>query len=306
MERFPTADRRQSRKPAHGVRSRTSGRARFGGEQTVNERTIGILMDPQRAVTSGKPHVVRYFPEGLAAMLVALLAFLSFFALTVSFAIVDARTVYLECDRGSGTCAIRSSCWGFTSSRPVELASIRGTRLDETPAKGGNTYEVVLITTGADTRISNVASQKKAKRALAKAEIDAFLGSPTKETLAVLYDEPDGMGELVLASSLIWIIAARYVSRWARIAVDPSAGVLTVAVVRWPLPPGRTTYPLASVRDAVVTGSREGKTGSFYSVGLVVDGHEQPVPILELKSASRGPADAAVAQIRAALKCVTT
>ena len=243
---------------------------------------------------------VQYLPNGPAGRFLWPLLLLAIFALTFWGGVMTLRTVRFACDRGASVCSVVSSWGPLSTAREIPLASIKKTRLDSSHGKHGYSYEVVLVTSSGDARISMVASSSKTQRTDAKAQIDAFLGDPRSTTLDLVYDEPSFGGFAMLALSLVWVIIGWGLSRAARVEVDRAARTCTVVTLRWPLGPKRRVYPLDDVRDAIVTESR-GRKGATYNVALVVSGQEKPVPLLNMSSSGRAWKDGAVADIRALL-----
>ena len=242
--------------------------------------------------------VVHYLPNGRFGRVAVPLLVLAVFAGTVFGGVLSLRTVHLLCDRGLGTCSIVSSWGPVSTARTVPIESIRKTRLDTSRGKNGvATYEVVLVTSDGDARLSMVSSSNSAQRGRAKSDIDTFLANPKNGSLDVDYDEPDRTGMLLLALSLVWLYAAWAMSRSARVEIDRANGTCTVVAVRWPLPPARRVFELADVRDAVV---REGGKRNTYNLALVVDGYEE-VLVFGWASSGRAWKDAAAAEIRALL-----
>ena len=243
---------------------------------------------------------VTYLPNGRIGAVAFPLLFIGAFALSAWAAMISLSSVHLGCSRAAGTCAIVSAFGPFATTRAVPLASIHSARLDSSRTKNSWSYEVVLVTAEGEVSLSRFRSHDKAQRTWIKEQIERFLAS-TDATFDIEYDEPQLSGLVLVAFGLVWLLAGWAISHFARVEIDPVARTLDVVMLRWPAPPKRHTYPLDAVHAAVVVES-SGRKGKTFSVGLVVDGNEKPVPLVGGSSSGRGPKDRTVQALQALLQ----
>ena len=192
---------------------------------------------------------------------VIVLVALAFVAAGVLFGrvAVDALTrVELHCDRATGQCEIDASNPIRRSKRVVSIASIRRTRLERTMEQMTTgqrvqhtvsvpMYAVVLETDNGDVRLSDVTTDNADQRRQAQAAIDQFLGDASQPTLAVDYDQNTCAGITVGIIAAICLFIGWSGTTSLRVDVDRGKGRLTVVDVRWPIPPGRRSWPLEKV-----------------------------------------------------------
>ena len=186
---------------------------------------------------------MRYFPSGPVGRFLWPLALLVAFAATIWGSVAE------HCER-STSCATaapgpaQSSPRNLSTARTLPLASVKKTRLDSSHHKNSYSYQLALVTSTGDIRISSVASSSKSQRTEAEAQIDAFLVNPQATTLDVDYDEPSSAGFAMLALSLVWVLVGWAVSVSARVEIDRAERTCTVITVRWPLAPKRRVFRL--------------------------------------------------------------
>ena len=258
-------------------------------------------MQPTLPTTPTNRSVVNYMPNGAVGRVVFPMFFLLFSGLMVYAGMASMRSIHFRCDRASGQCTIASSLGPWSDAQPIPLTSIRSTRLETVHGKKGSVgYRVDLVTGSGNVELSSHTSSA-ATRNEQKAEIDRFLTDRTQASVDVDYDEPSAAGWMILVFAMLFVLVAWMLTWFGRVEIDWSTRKLSVLTVRWPLAPARRTFELGSVRDAVVHSARGRKGGTVYSVRLVIDGQEQPVPIMNMASSGRASKERAAAEIRAML-----
>jgi hypothetical protein len=204
----------------------------------------------------------------------------------------------VQCDRAIGLCTVYAPTLFAGISTSVAIAAIRGTQVTTSHNKSHQqTFMLNLVGPHGDISTSTFYSTDR-QYIDAKIAIDSFLADKSQKKLDVITANSSPAGFVVMALAALWLGIIWLLLQWAQVVIDWRARTLTIVRQRWPLSPKRLTFPLDSVRDAIVTFGSKGSTG----VSLMIDNVARDVPLLAMKSSGSGPKERAVTEIRALLK----
>ncbi len=99
--------------------------------------------------------------------------------------------------------------------------------------------------------------------------------------------------------SLVFVMIAWAFTQYARVEISWRDRVLSIVRTRWPFRPKVLTFPLDTVREAVLTKSTS-RNGSVYGVSLLTG--EGEVPLIDEKSSSLSSKNKAVEEISELLR----